>query len=79
VQPFWSVAVTVIGNKPACVVVPDSTPDEVSIVMPVGSVPVTDQVIVPTPPVCVNRLTEGSARGAGALPGLVTVMVGQVM
>ena len=38
VQPLLSVTVTVIGNVPVCVGVPDSTPFVAS-VRPVGSVP----------------------------------------
>src|SRR5262245_20142619 len=53
-QPFASVAVTVMGKVRVCVGVPDSTPVEVLSVMAVGSVPVTDQVMVPMPLVCVK-------------------------
>src|SRR6185369_11810398 len=42
------------GKLPVCVGVPESTPVPVFSVSPVGSVPVTDQVIVPMPLVCVN-------------------------
>ena len=44
VQPFASVAVTVIGNVPTCEVVPERMPVGVLSVMPAGSVPVSDQV-----------------------------------
>ena len=53
-QPLASVAVIVIGKLPVCVGVPDSTPVAVSSVSPVGSVPVSDQVMVPMPLVCVK-------------------------
>ena len=54
VQPLESVAVTVIGELPVCVGVPDSVPEAKA--MPEGSVPVSDQVIAPTPPVCVKEV-----------------------
>src|SRR3954465_14561863 len=46
VQPFWSVAGTVIGNEPTVFVVPERTPLDVLSEMPAGSAPVLDQVIV---------------------------------
>jgi len=48
VQPFLSVAVTDIGKLPVCVGVPDNVPFEK--VIPVGSVPLSVNVIVPRPP-----------------------------
>ena len=51
--------------------VPDSTPVAVSNVRPVGSVPVSDQVIVPMPPACVNACEYAEpAVPLGTLPGL---------
>ena len=51
-QPPGPVAVTVIGNEPDCVGVPESSPVAVLNVMPVGSVPVRLHVTVPVKPVC---------------------------
>ena len=53
VHPFWSVAVTVIGNVPNWVGVPESTPAADN-AMPVGSVLVVLKVALPTAFVCVN-------------------------
>ena len=53
VHPFWSVAVTVIGNVPNWVGVPESTPAADN-VMPVGRVLVVVKVALPTAFVCVN-------------------------
>ena len=47
-QALASVAGTVMGKLPACVGVPDRTPVLGFSVIPVGSAPVTDQVVVPT-------------------------------
>ena len=52
-QPLASVAVTVIGKVPAIEVVPESRPP-VESVMPVGRVPVSDQVGAPIAPVWLN-------------------------
>src|SRR5258708_14537097 len=47
-QPLASVALTVIGNEPVCVGVPERTP-AVESVKPVGSVPLlSENVTVPT-------------------------------
>ncbi len=54
VQPFASVALTVIGKEPVCVGVPESVPFAAS-VRPAGSVPEARlNVTAPMPPVCVN-------------------------
>ena len=53
-QPFTSVARTVTGNDPVWSGVPERMPVPGSRDMAFGRVPITDQVIVPTPPVCVN-------------------------
>jgi hypothetical protein len=52
VQPFESVAVTVNGKLPVWVGVPLSTP--ATKLMPVGKAPLSDSVVVPTPPLSVN-------------------------
>ena len=78
-QPFWSVALTVIGNAPAALLVPESTPVAEFIVMPAGNVPITDHAIVPTPPVCVNCSLNAAPAVPDAFTGFVTVIVGQVM
>ena len=52
-HPFWSVAVTMIGNVPNWVGVPESTPADDN-VMPVGRVLVVLKVALPTAFVCVN-------------------------
>jgi hypothetical protein len=52
-QAFESVAETVSGKFPACVGIPERRPAEVRL-MGVGRVPVSENVIVPTPPVCAN-------------------------
>lgn len=59
VQPLESVAVTVIGKLPACVGVPLRTP--AAKVMPVGKAPFSENVTVPTPPVCANVTAEYAA------------------
>ena len=79
VQPFESVALTVIGNVPVCVGVPESAPFAAS-VRPVGSVPLaSENVVVPMPPLCVKV----SLNAAPAVPlftaGFVTVMVWQLI
>ena len=49
-QPFASVAVTVKGKVPVCVGVPESVAVAALNVMPVGSVPVNANVMVPIRP-----------------------------
>ena len=53
-QELASVARMVIGKDPVCSGVPERTPVPGSSDMPLGRAPVTDQVIAPTPPVCVK-------------------------
>ena len=72
-------AVTVIGNVPAWLVVPERTPVEVFNENPVGSVPTSDHVIVPTPPLCVNCWLNAVPAVPVVTPGLVTLIVGQLI
>ena len=74
VQPFASVAVTVIGNEPDCVGVPESVPFAAS-VMPVGSGEAVENVSPPTPPAPVNVWLNGAFTVPAAVPGFVTVIV----
>ena len=54
-QPFESVALTVIGKEPVCVGVPERTPVAGLSVRPAGNVPLlSENVVVPTPPACVK-------------------------
>ena len=79
VQPFESVTVTVIGNVPVCVGVPESTPLEAR-VRPVGSVPLLSvNVAVPIAPVCVKVWLKAAFTVPVVVAGLVTVMVWQPM
>jgi hypothetical protein len=55
-HPFESVAETVMEKLPVCVGVPLRTP--ATKVMPVGKVPVSANVMAPTPPVSV-KVTGG--------------------
>ncbi len=72
-----SVAVTVIGKLPVCVGVPESVaPDNVS---PVGSVPVSANVVVPTPPVCVNVCVYAVPAAPEEIVVGLTVIVWQLM
>mgnify|MGYP000114839669 CR=1 FL=1 len=73
-QPFPSVAVTVIGNVPVWVVVPLSTP-AVESVNPLGSVLAVENVTVPNPSVCVNVSPNGRPIVPVAFVGFVTVIV----
>src|SRR5207302_8226243 len=78
-QPFESVALTVIGKLPVCVGVPERTPFEAS-VRPAGNVPpASENVVVPTPPLCVKVWLNGEPATPLLTAGLVTVMVGQVI
>ena len=64
-------------NVPVCVGVPDSVAVAALNVRPVGSVPVSDHVIVPLPPVCVNTCEYAvPAVPAGTVAGF-TVMAWQ--
>ena len=67
VQPFASVAFTVIGKLPVWVEFPERMPVELSSVIPAGSVPVSLQVIVPLPPEAVKV----SLKAALAVPVVV--------
>src|SRR3954468_10615096 len=81
VQPLASVTLTVIGKLPGTPGVPESTPAADS-VRPLGSVPVliekTAGVCVPTP-VCVNVWLNAALTVPVVTPGLVTVMVWQLI
>src|SRR5258708_33035923 len=66
VQPLVSVALTVIGKLPICVVVPERTPVALLRVMPLGSAPVSLQAAVPRIPVAVN----GWVKATPAVPAL---------
>ncbi len=73
-QPFASVAVTVIGNVPWCVGVPESVPSAAS-VRPVGSGDAVVYVIAPVPPADVNVWLNGTLIAPDVVAGLVTVIV----
>ena len=74
VQPFASVTVTTIGKVLCCRVVPESRPEDDS-VMPVGSVEAVENVTAPWPPVCVNCSLNGAFTVPVVLTGFVTVIV----
>ncbi len=79
VQPFASVALTVMENVPVWVGVPDSVPLEAR-VRPAGSVPLaSENVVVPTPPLSVKVWLNGAAATPLVTAGLVTMMFGQVI
>src|SRR5262245_46604617 len=78
-QPFASVARTVIGKLPVCVGVPESTPVAVLKLRPVGSVPVSDHVMVPTPPDCVKVCEYAVPTVPAGIVAGSTVMVGQLI
>src|SRR4051794_32119852 len=69
----------VTGNEPIWLVVPERMPVEELSVMPLGSAPVTDHTMVPTPPACVNCSLKATPAVPVVFAGLVTVMVGQVI
>ena len=77
VQPFASVALTVIGKVPLCVGVPERTPTEDSD-MPVGSALAVVNVTVPLPPVCPKVWLKNVFTVPVVVPGFVTVIVGHV-
>src|SRR5438270_6222600 len=78
-QPFESVALTVIGKLPVCVGVPERTPFDAS-VKPAGNVPpASENVVVPTPPLCVKVWLNAAPATPLFTAGLVTVMVGHVI
>jgi hypothetical protein len=79
VQLLSSVTVTVIGNEPVCVGVPERTPFGAR-VRPAGSVPLARvKTGVPMAPVCVNVSLNALPAVPLPLAGLVTVMVWQTM
>src|SRR5258708_40194080 len=78
-QPFASVAVTVMGNVPGTCGVPKSSPEGDSD-NPAGSVPLAIAKLAnPTAPVCVNVWLKPEATVPGGGAGFVTVMVWQTM
>ena len=78
-QPLASAAVTVIGNVPTALVTPERTPLVVFIVMPAGSEPVTDHVMAPLPPVCVNCSLNAEPAVPRLFAGFVTERTLQAM
>ena len=78
VQPLPSVTVTVIGNEPPCVGVPERTPFAARL-KPVGNGPAVVNVAPPTAPVCVNVALKGAPAAPVVVAGFVTVMVWQAM
>src|SRR5437870_3295835 len=79
VQPLVSVAMTVIGKTPCTVGVPARTPVDESSVMPAGSAPVSLQVTVPRMPLTLKVWLNAASTVPVLTPGLVTVMVWQLM
>src|SRR5258708_40042088 len=79
VQPLVSVALTVIGKLPICVVVPERTPVALLRVMPLGSAPVSLQAAVPRIPVAVNVWLKATPAVPVLVAGLVTVTGWQAM
>ncbi len=78
-QPLVSVALTVIGKLPICVVVPERTPVALLRVMPLGSAPVSLQAAVPRIPVAVNVWLKTTPAVPVFVTGLVTVTVWQLI
>src|SRR5258708_30556643 len=79
VQPFESVALTVIENVPVCVGVPESVPLAAS-ESPIGSEPLaSENVVAPTPPLWVKFWLNGAAATPLVTAGFVTSMFGQVI
>src|SRR5260221_711225 len=79
VQPFESVALTVMAKVPVWVGVPDSVPFAAS-VRPAGSVPLaSENVVAPMPPPCVKVWLKGAPATPLDTAGFVTVMVWQVI
>ena len=78
-QPFASVAVTVIGKLPTTVGVPDSVPFEAS-VRPDGSVPLASaKVVAPMPLPAVKVWLNALPAVPVLTDGLLTVMTWQLM
>src|SRR5438270_467465 len=79
VQPFESVTLTVIGNEPLCIGVPERTPLAESD-RPLGNVPLaSENVAGPLAPLCVNVWLKAWPAMPALTDGFVTVMAGQVM
>ncbi len=78
VQPSASVATTTIGNPPDCVGVPARTPFESS-ERPFGSGLAVENVVVPTPPVCVKVWLKGTFTVPVVATGFVTAIVWHAM
>jgi hypothetical protein len=79
VQPLPSVTLTVIGNEPVCVGVPERTPAAES-VRPAGSEPLlSEKVAPPMALVCVKVWLNGVPAMPVVVAGFVTVMVWQPM
>ncbi len=78
VQPFESVTVTTIGNRPVTVGVPERTP-AVESDRPAGSVDAVVNVAVPCAAVCMKLWLKGASTVPLVTTGLVTVIVWQLM
>ena len=78
VHELLSVTVTVIGKVPTWLGVPERMPAEES-VSPVGRVLDVVKVATPLPPLCVKVWLKPTPGMPVVVPGLVTVMVGQVV
>ena len=70
---------TVIGNDPLTVGVPDRLPVAELNVMPAGRAPVSLQVAVPRMPVAVKVWLNAASTVPVLTPGLVMLMVWQLM
>ncbi len=70
---------TVIGNVPVCVGVPERTPVDGLSVIPVGSVALSDQVIVPMPPDWLKVWENATPAVPELVAGFVTVMTWQTI
>src|SRR3954452_17326714 len=80
VQPFASVALTVIGNEPVCVGVPERTPVVELSVTPVGNVPLLrENVFVPIAAGAVKLWLNAMFTVPVFVAGLLTVMVWQLI
>ena len=78
VQPLPSVTLTVIGNEPVCVGVPERTPP---VEREAGGqrAAVEREVLAPMAPVCVKVWLNAAPAVPVVVAGLVTVMVWQLM
>lgn len=77
IQPFESVALTLIGNVPVWVGVPERIP-AVESVKPIGNVLAVEKAIVPMPPDCVKAWLKNTPAVPVLLAGLFIKIVGQV-